>query len=90
MNQEEPDGSIGDVHIRACAGGHSRCEVGSDPIEGTHSTAPVEAPVVVPRATQYDITSRINGETYRILVSTPIEADPPKSYPAVFLLDGNM
>ncbi|MBV8097971.1 MAG: alpha/beta hydrolase [Verrucomicrobia bacterium] len=46
-------------------------------------------PVVVPRAQQYDITSKINGLKYRIMVSTPRNADPGKRYPAFYILDGN-
>ena len=45
--------------------------------------------VTVPRATQYDITSRINGQTYRVMVATPFRADPGKAYPVLYVLDGN-
>ena len=60
------------------------------PAVGASVDAPEGTPVVVPRAKQYDITSRINGETYRIMVSTPVEADPAVAYPVVYLLDGNV
>lgn len=46
-------------------------------------------PLSVPRAKQYDITSKINGLKYRIMVSTPLNADPGKRYPVFYLLDGN-
>ena len=46
-------------------------------------------PVVLARATQYDITSRVNGETYRVMVSTPFMADPAVAYPVLYVLDGN-
>jgi len=46
-------------------------------------------PVVLPRTTQYDITSRQNGQRYRIAVSMPFNAKPDIEYPAVYLLDGN-
>jgi uncharacterized protein len=46
-------------------------------------------PVVVPRAKQYDITSKINGLKYRAMVSTPRNADPGKRYPVFYILDGN-
>jgi predicted alpha/beta superfamily hydrolase len=46
-------------------------------------------PFTLSRATQYDITSRINGQRYRIYVSTPVNSRPDISYPAVYLLDGN-
>ena len=45
--------------------------------------------VVVPRAQQYDITSKINGLKYRIMVSAPRNADPGKRYPVFYILDGN-
>jgi predicted alpha/beta superfamily hydrolase len=47
------------------------------------------APVVVPRATQYDLKSKITGVTYRVMVSTPFQADPGKAYPVFYVLDGN-
>jgi predicted alpha/beta superfamily hydrolase len=43
----------------------------------------------VPRARQYDIKSRINGETYRVFVSTPFKAEPGKRYPVLYVIDGN-
>lgn len=53
-------------------------------------TPPSEgAPVVIPRARQYDITSKINGREYRVYVSMPFKADPAKKYPVIYLLDGN-
>ncbi len=48
------------------------------------------APVTLPRSRQYDITSRINGQTYRIFISTPANAQPSKAYPVVYVLDGNL
>ena len=47
------------------------------------------APVTIPRAKQYDITSRINGQTYRIMVATPFKADSAMAYPVLYVLDGN-
>ncbi|HTL69183.1 MAG TPA: alpha/beta hydrolase-fold protein [Lacunisphaera sp.] len=47
------------------------------------------APVVIPRARQYDITSTINGRAYRVYVAMPFKADPAKKYPVIYLLDGN-
>jgi len=49
----------------------------------------VAEPIVLPRAQQYDITSKINGLKYRIMVSTPRNADPGKRYPVFYILDGN-
>ena len=45
--------------------------------------------VTVPRARQYDLKSRINGETYRVFVSTPFKAEPGKRYPVLYVIDGN-
>jgi predicted alpha/beta superfamily hydrolase len=47
------------------------------------------APVVIPRARQYDFTSKISGRDYRVYVSLPFKADPAKKYPVIYLLDGN-
>jgi hypothetical protein len=44
------------------------------PNNGTVSAEPLS----VPRAKQYDITSKINGLKYRVMVSTPRNADPGK------------
>jgi uncharacterized protein len=49
----------------------------------------VAEPIVVPRAKQYDLTSKISGLKYRVMVSTPPNADPGKSYPVFYILDGN-
>lgn len=61
--------------------------------EGNRQSAkaaiPQGASVTVPRAKQYDLTSRINGRTYRVFVATPFQADPVKLYPAIYVLDGN-
>ena len=40
------------------------------PIAGS---PPEGAPVAVPRSKQYDLTSRINGLTYRVMVATPFQ-----------------
>jgi predicted alpha/beta superfamily hydrolase len=53
-------------------------------------TADDGAPVTVARARQYELVSRINGETYRIMVATPPDYDPTKSYPALYVLEGNV
>jgi uncharacterized protein len=46
-------------------------------------------PLSVSRAKQYDLTSKINGLKYRVMVSTPRNADPGKRYPVFYILDGN-
>ena len=48
-----------------------------------------ETDATVPRAQQYDLKSRINGETYRVFVSTPFKAEPGKRYPVLYVIDGN-
>ncbi|MFC1650764.1 hypothetical protein ACFL2X_04275, partial [Candidatus Latescibacterota bacterium] len=47
------------------------------------------APVTLPGALQYDITSQINGRAYRIFVSTPENYQPTLAYPVLYVLDGN-
>jgi predicted alpha/beta superfamily hydrolase len=58
-----------------------------DELQSGGAVAP--EPLSVPRAKQYDMTSRINGRQYRIMVSTPRNADPGKRYPVFYILDGN-
>jgi predicted alpha/beta superfamily hydrolase len=53
------------------------------------ATAMIGVPVTVPRATQFDITSRINGQTYRVMVEVPFQSEPGKAYPVLYVLDGN-
>ena len=48
------------------------------------------APVTIPRARQYDLVSRINGDSYRIMVAVPPNYDSTKSYPALYVLEGNV
>lgn len=46
-------------------------------------------PITIPQAVQYDFTSRLNARSYRLMISTPAKTDPKKSYPVLYLLDGN-
>jgi len=46
-------------------------------------------PVTIPHARQYDLTSKVNGQQYRIMVSAPRDAKPGATYPVVYILDGN-
>ena len=55
----------------------------------TKISPPDGAPVMIPRAKQYDITSKINGRTYRVFVSTPFRAEEGRKYPVIYLFDGN-
>jgi len=60
------------------------------PLCSAVSASIAEATVVaIPRAKQYDLTSAINGRTYRVFVSTPFGAEAGKKYPVVYLIDGN-
>ena len=57
-----------------------------------NASAPLAAaaPVAVPRSTQYALTSKINGQAYRIMVSTPFTFEPATAYPVLYVLDGNV
>jgi hypothetical protein len=58
-------------------------ELGAQVPTGVSSSDDAGAPVTLPRARQYDITSRINGQPYRIFVSPPVNAHPTMAYPVV-------
>jgi uncharacterized protein len=45
--------------------------------------------VTIPHALQYDFVSRLNGRSYRLMISVPAKDNPKKSYPVLYLLDGN-
>ncbi|WP_331586007.1 alpha/beta hydrolase [Phenylobacterium sp.] len=51
---------------------------------------PTQSPVALRGATQFDMTSKISGRTYRIFVFQPPSAAPPSGYPVVVMTDGNM
>jgi uncharacterized protein len=63
------------------------------------SAAADDAPFVLARAKQYDMHSKINGQTYRIMVTTPRgdatgktagnAADSGPAYPVLYVLDGD-
>ena len=65
------------------------CNIVARGADHSDSGAVAAEPLVVSRAKQYDITSKINGLKYRIWVSTPRDADPGRRYPVFYLLDGN-
>jgi uncharacterized protein len=46
-------------------------------------------PVLIPQARQFDVASKINGQTYRLFVRLPTEQAPPNGYPVFYVLDGN-
>src|ERR1700690_4300166 len=64
--------------ILGLAGSVTALPQSSDAVAGTFANPPQGAPVIIPRAKQYDITSQITGRTYRIMVSIPINADLTK------------
>ncbi|MEF3308797.1 alpha/beta hydrolase [Paenibacillus sp. GYB004] len=45
--------------------------------------------VLLPRAEQWTMRSRIHNRTYRIFVSTPAGTPPEAGYPVLYLLDAN-
>jgi uncharacterized protein len=49
-----------------------------------------DALVSLPRTAQYDITSKGNGEAYRVVVAVPPGYDKEKAYPAIFVLESNV
>ncbi len=45
--------------------------------------------VSIARTRQFDITSKINGRTYRIMVASPGSPGISGRYPVLYVLDGN-
>jgi uncharacterized protein len=43
----------------------------------------------VPHASQYDLKSNQNGQTYRVSIAAPFTIDPKGAYPVFYVLDGN-
>jgi len=52
--------------------------------------APATSPALLPLATQFDVTSKITGRTYRIYVSKPVASPPKGGYPVLYVLDGDV
>jgi predicted alpha/beta superfamily hydrolase len=48
------------------------------------------APVTLPGATRFDMTSKISGRTYRIFVYQPLSPPPEGGYPVVVTTDANL
>jgi predicted alpha/beta superfamily hydrolase len=44
--------------------------------------------VTLPRARQYDFTSRITGRPYRLTITPPVHPDSSLLYPVLYVLDG--
>lgn len=51
------------------------------------TTHPLRVPATLPMAEQFDLTSKINGQTYRIYISRPTGTAPPGGYPVLYVLD---
>jgi uncharacterized protein len=50
---------------------------------------PVQSPVALRGAVQFDMTSAISGRTYRIFVFKPSAPPPAAGYPVIVMADGN-
>lgn len=76
----------------ACAAAIAVCS--ADPRVNAQASLPksdqLETRATVPRARQYDVKSRINGQTYRLQIALPPNADPDVSYPVLYVLDANV
>ena len=67
---------------------HANMPGQNQPDSGRLNNDSTGKPVVLPRAVQYDFTSRINGQVYRLMVSTPAKMQPGLRYPVFYVLDG--
>jgi predicted alpha/beta superfamily hydrolase len=52
--------------------------------------APTHKPTVFPGSVEFDVTSKINGRTYRIFVYQPLTPPPEAGFPVITLSDGNL
>ena len=57
------------------------------PTLGQPSDTLSAAAVTIPRAQQFDYTSRTNAQKYRLMISTPASLEPGKRYPILYVLD---
>jgi predicted alpha/beta superfamily hydrolase len=55
----------------------------------TATSPPTLAPATLDFASQFDLTSKITGRTYRIFVSSPLTPAPKGGFPVLYVLDGN-
>ena len=80
MNAFRPAGAI---CLLLCAAARLQAQTEPGPIpEQGH-------PAKLPRALQYDFTSRITGRPYRLTITPPVNPDPSLRYPALYVLDGS-
>ena len=60
------------------------------PVEvGSALAQPAVKPYNMARSTQFDITSKINGRSYRIFIYMPATPPPLGGYPVLYVTDGN-
>lgn len=52
-------------------------------------TAASAGPATLEATRQFDVSSAINGENYRVQVSIPDAPPPPRGFPVLYVLDGN-
>jgi len=55
----------------------------------TATSPPTLAPAILDFASQFDLTSKITGRTYRIFMSRPLTPAPKGGFPVLYVLDGN-
>ena len=80
MNAFRP---VGAICLLLCAAAPLQAQTEPEPIpEQGH-------PAKLPRALQYDFTSRITGRPYRLTITPPVNPDPSLLYPALYVLDGS-
>src|SRR5437762_13713599 len=79
MNAFRPAGAIC-LLLCAAAPLQAQTEPGPIPEQGH--------PAKLPRALQYDFTSRITGRPYRLTITPPVNPDPSLLYPELHALDG--
>ena len=66
-----------------CLGTAGACSV----VKAEQAPAPQPATVMMSR--QIDITSKVNGRTYRFQIATPFETPPKDGYRVLYVLDGD-
>ena len=59
----------------------------ADPAGPAPPTTTASSPAQIPGATQFDITSKITGRTYRIYLAGPVAAPPPGGFRVLYVLD---
>ena len=81
---------------RGQEGKAAKLKVGSFPINSITQNSSVAAsivrktgPVAGPRERQFDLASRINGLIYRLIISAPVNVEPNRVSPVLYVLDGN-